>query len=102
MHDDPNDYCKKRPGNLPLLLIVGESQKLLLGKSIVCKDLPSLQEGLISLIGIFYLLDIVYPLVHKHGLTVMQYICFGDKKIPGDILTLFDIAIQNFNAYKNS
>ena len=59
-------------------------------------------EAVVAYMGIFYIIDFDYPPVHELGLTSLQYICFANKEIPGDLLTTFNSALTEHMKHKDA
>ena len=85
--------------NVPLLLIDKTTALLIVGDSVMSR-IPNLHEAILGYIAVFYLMDFDYPVVFELGLTMLQFLFFMDKNIPGDLLASFNMCRKDYDAYK--
>lgn len=86
-----------------MLLLDASTTYLICNGSLLCTvDLVNIQEAVLALIGLFYLMDVDYPKAYELGLSILQNLCFGDHNMPGDILNVFNNAIGEYLKFKNS
>ena len=74
--------------HLPILLMFVDRYNvtLIIGRiltSSIVKD--KLAEAVQAYMGLFYLLDIVYPPFHEFGLTMLHHLVFQDKNAPMEL-----------------
>ena len=62
----------------------------------------NIAEAILTLIGMFYLLDIDYPKQHEVGLTMMQNLFFDDTSTPGDLIDTISSLMADYTKFKNT
>jgi hypothetical protein len=88
---------------VPMLMVDSTMVYLIYKGSIIFTvKLDKVQEAILALIGMFYLLDIDYARYHELGFTVLQNIIFEDKNTPGDLINLFTAAMAEYAKFKNN
>ena len=101
-HEDPENLCAKRVGNVPALVLYTDTCYLITGKVIVSKiDGSKMDEALLALLATFYLLDLDYPRNLEIGLSILQNFIFGDQNVPEDISQSFQSALSSYQEFKN-
>ena len=85
------------------MLIDSTSCYLVCHNQIFCSvNKEDIAEAVLTLIGMFYLLDIDYPKQHEVGLTMMQNLLFGDTSSPGDLINTISSLMADYTKFKNT
>ena len=73
---------------------------LIVGKIIVAEnEVEKLNEGVLALLGCFYLLDFDYPRFLEIGLNIFHYLIFKDTDVPQDIASAFQGALTSYRKF---
>ena len=72
------------------------------GTVLIQLDKEQMQEAVLTLVGLFYLMDVDYPKSHEIGLTMIQNLIFHDLSTPADIIDPFKNAKEEYLQYKKS
>lgn len=90
--EDPDTWCSKHSGNVPVLLVEKSKCYLIVGKVIMAEmETDKLNE--LALLASFYLLDLDYHCFRELGLNIFQ--CYIPKEchVPQDISGPFQMAL---------
>eukprot|EP00112_Aurelia_sp_Birch-Aquarium-sp1_P023159 Seg679.17 transcript_id=Seg679.17/GoldUCD/mRNA.D3Y31 product="hypothetical protein" protein_id=Seg679.17/GoldUCD/D3Y31 len=97
--EDPDTFCSKQNGHVPVLLATSEQAFVIVGKQIICEvDTEKLDEAVVAHLAAFYLLDFDYPKNSEVGMSMLQYLLFNDESIPQDITTQFKNTVAAYKA----
>lgn len=100
-HEDPENWCSRRSGNVPSLVLEKNNCYLIVGKTIVCEvEVAKLNEAALALLASFYLFDFDYPRTQEIGFNVLQYFVFKDTNVPQDIANPFRSALTSYRSFK--
>ena len=101
-HEDPDSYCSKQVGNIPVLVLDQEAVYVIVGKNILFQtELGNMAAAVVAFIGAFYLFDFDYPKQHEYGMLMFQTLVFEDKTVPGDIAQTFEGMAKMYRRYKS-
>ena len=100
-HEDPDAWCSKQGGNVPVLLINKEHCYLIVGKCIMFKtEVRVLPEAVVAYMATYYLLDFDYPKQYEIGMNVLQYFISEDSNVPKDIAVSFNSQLSSYKQFK--
>ncbi len=92
-----------RKSDQPIILLTTSEVLLVAGKIIVSRlERTKIDEALLALIGLFYLLDVDYPPEHELSLTILHYLVFGDKAVPSALVKPFNAVLADYTKFKNA
>ena len=101
-HEDPDVWCSKQAGNVPVLLMDKENCYIIVGRCILSKmKVSQLPEAVVAFIATFYLLDFDYPKQYEISMNIIQYFIFEDSNVPEDVAQSFSSNLSQYKKFKS-